>query len=555
MRRVAMSSLLFVFIHSIINTIKRFFKKPVNAVLAIFLLGFIGFSFFMPSINPDFAEENAPIWALKAGLFAYMAMVFFASIVQGFKNGASMFDMCDINLPFTAPIKQQSVLIYGMIKSLGRAALLCLFLVWQGYLFALFGIDWRGIIIIIALFIITTALCQFLQMAIYLLTFGRTKRKIAFGIGIAALYLPLVIKAIYEFTRGAELEIAAERVINSPYFNYAPILGWMSGAAADFAMELSFLPGVSGNIAEGLILTALLIIAFAGCTVYILRSKADFYEDAIVAGETRFALQRDIAEGNAQSIFAQANGKKNKPPKKLTKTGVNGFGASAIFYKQMRETFREKFFGLWGVGTLTQIGMVVGFTIALKSDEDPISPVAGLMLITVMMMFCQIFILSTGAGMRELYSHYIFIIPENPLKKLIWANVITLFKCSVEAVIIFTAAGIIYGASPLLTFTCAVAFICYVFYLIGLTYAFERIEIVSKALVLGLYFLSIMLVLAPGIIIGVAVGALAGMPVGVLVFAAYEILAGIGGFALAQGILHNMDMPQITAAGVSVKKE
>jgi hypothetical protein len=550
-----MNSLLFVFIHSVINTIKRFFKKPVNAVLAIFLLGFIGFSFFMPSFDPEFTEDTAPIWGLKAGLFVYMAMVFVASIAQGFKNGASMFDMCDINLPFTAPIKQQSVLIYGMIKSLGRAALLCLFLIWQGYLFALFGIDWRGIIIIITLFVITTALCQFLQMAIYLLTFGRKKRKIIFGIGIALLYIPLAAKAIYEFTRGAELQTAAERVINSPYFNYAPVLGWMSGAAADFGAELSFLPGVSGNIPEALILSALLIIAFAGTAVYILRSKADFYEDAIVAGETRFALQRDIAEGNANNIFAAQSGKKNKPPKKLTKTGVSGFGASTIFYKQMRETFREKFFGLWGVGTLAQIGVVVGFSIGVMNDEEPISPAGGLLLVTVMMMICQIFILSMGAGMRELYSHYIFMIPENPLKKLIWANVITLFKCAVEAVIIFAAAGIIYGGSPLLPITCAVAYICYVFYLIGLTYAFERIEIASKVFTLGLYFLSIAVVLAPGIIAAVIVGALAGLPVGLLVFAAYEILAGIGGFALAQGILHNMDMPQITAAGVSVKKD
>jgi hypothetical protein len=550
-----MSSLLFVYIHSLINTIKRFFKKPVNTVLAIFLLGFIGFSFFMPSLDPELSEETAPIWMLKAGLFVYMAMVFFASIAQGFKNGASMFDMCDINLPFTAPIKQQSVLIYGMIKSLGRAALLCLFLIWQGYLFALFGIDWRGIIIIIALFIITTALCQFLQMVIYLLTFGRKKRKIAFGIGIAMLFLPLVIKAIYEFTRGANLKIAAERVINSPYFNYAPVLGWMSGAAADFSMELSFLPDVSGNIPEGLILSALLLIAFAGSTVYIIRSKADFYEDAIIAGETRFAMQRDIAEGNAQSIFAQANGKKNKPPKKLTKTGVDGIGASAIFYKQMRETFREKFFGLWGVGTLTQIGMIVGLSIAITTDEDPISPVGGMFLITVMMMMCQIFILSTGGGMRELYSHYIYMIPENPLKKLIWANIGTIVKCAAEAAIIFTAAGVIYAAPPLLTLTCAVAYICYVFYLIGLTYAFERIEIASKAFTLGLYFLSIALVLSPGLIAAIIVGALAGFPVGVLIFAAWEILAGIGGFALAQGVLHNMDIPQITGAGVSVKKD
>jgi hypothetical protein len=548
-----MSSLFFIFIHSVQNTIKRFLRKPVNVILAVFLLGFIAFSMFAPRFDTDIIEDIAPIWAFKLGIFGYLALFFIASIAQGFKNGASMFDMCDINLVFTAPVKQQSVLIYGMIKSLWRALLICFFIIWQGYLFALFGIDFRGILITIALIVVVIALCQFLQMAIYLLTFGRKKRKIAIGIGVGALYLPLICKAIYEFTRGSDLSVAAEKTINSPFFDYSPILGWMSGAAAEFSKELSVLPDMSGNLVTGFVLLGLLLGAFAGCAAFIIRSKADFYEDAIVAGETRFAKQRDLAEGNINSIYNS----NNKPvPKKTGKTGVGGSGASALFHRQLRETFRGKFFGFFDASTITQVAMVIGFTIAVKSDDDgDLSPIAGMLLILALLSICQIFMLSLGPGMRELFSHYVYMIPESPFKKLIWANIASLAKAACEAVVIFVGVGIVFGAPVFLTATCFIAYVAYVFYLIGLTFAFERIEIGSKGLTLGLYFSAIFVILGPGIFAAAFIGSLFGAPLGLLALAGWEILAGVGLFALAQGVLHNMDIPQLTNAGISLKTD
>jgi hypothetical protein len=549
-----MSSLFFIFIHSVLNTVKRFLKKPVNLIMAIFLLGFIVLTMLAPSLDTDLAEDIQPMWIFKVGIFAYLAMFFIGSLAQGFKNGSSMFDMCDINLAFTAPIKQQSVLIYGMIKSLGRALLICVFIIWQGALFAIFGIDFRGILLTIALVVIVIALCQFLQMAIYLLTFGRKKRKIAIGIGVAALYLPLIGKAIYEFTTESDLSVAAERVVNSPFFDYSPILGWMSGAAAQFAKELSFVPNTSGNILQGFILLGLLLAAFAGCALFIIRSKADFYEDAIVAGETRFAKQRDIAEGNINSIYSTAN---KSVPKKLKKTGVSGFGASALFHRQMRETFRGKFFGFLDASTITQIAMVVGFTIAIKGggDDGGLSPIMDMLLILALLSVCQIFMLSLGSGMRELFSHYIYMIPESPFKKLVWANIASLFKAACEAVVIFVGVGIVFGAPVMVIVTCFIAYVAYVFYLIGLTFAFERIEVGSKGLALILYFSAVFTLLGPGIIAAALLGSLLGAPLGLLVLTGWEILAGVGLFALAQGVLHNMDIPQLTTAGISLKTE
>jgi hypothetical protein len=546
-----MNSLFFVYSRSIKNTLKEFLRKPINVIGAVFLIGFVVLSLLSPTFAPPSAEDIEPIWILKIALFAYAGMFFAASIFQGFKNGASLFDMCDINLVFTAPLRQRYVLGYGMLKSLGRALLLCFFIIWQGALFALFGVDWRGIIIILLLFVIVMILCQFLQMAVYLLTFGRKKRKIALGVTIGALYLPLIIKAVYEFLTEATPEIAAQNIVNSPFFDFSPVIGWMSGAAANFAAELSFLPEVSGNITTAVICLLLLLILLVAATVYLINSKADFYEDAIVAGETRFALQRDIAEGNIGGVYS--GGTKNAP-KKLKKTGVDGFGASAIFRRQLREIFRESPLGLWDLASVGQIAAVFGVGVALGNDGT-VTPPAKVIVILAMMAITQIFFISMGKGMRELFFHYIYMIPESPLKKLIWANAATLLKCTAEGVVVFAAIGIIFGAPLSLVLSAMLAYACYNFYLIGLNFAFERINIASHIMLIGIYFSAVIICLSPGITAAVLIGINAGFAPALLILSLWEVIAGFIFFALSAGVLNNMDIPQMQTAGMSIKKD
>jgi hypothetical protein len=468
-------------------------------------------------------------------------MMLAGSIVTGFKTGASMFEMSDINLTFTAPFPQQSVLIYGMLQSISKVLILCVLLVWQSAALAIFGVDFRGILVLIILTFVFTMLLQFIQMAIYLFTVGNKKRKILLGTLIGACFVPLFIKAIYEIAMAIQtgaFGVAAERVINSKIFDFTPVLGWLSGAAAEFSLELSFVDGYSGNLIYGGLLMLLLVGICVFCGVYIYKSKSDYYEDAIVAGETRFALQRDLAEGKATLATLGSNKKV-----KLKKTGVGGLGASAMFHRQMRTAFRESLFGIWSPATIMQIVSVVGFTVAILSGgEDELKPIV-LVFLLGMMMLWQVLLIGNGAGLLEQYMHYIFLIPESSIKKLIWSNIISIVQSGVTAAVIFIAVGVIVKASAGVVIACILTYVFFNFYLIGINYAFERLKIGSKGLLIFLYFTASIVFLIPGIVGAAFVGGITGITSGVAVLAGWEILAGFIFFLLAQGVLHDMDMP------------
>ena len=53
---------------------------------------------------------------------------------NGFINGASMFSMADVNLMFTAPLKEKSVLTFGLFQQLGKSLTLGLFILYQSSL-------------------------------------------------------------------------------------------------------------------------------------------------------------------------------------------------------------------------------------------------------------------------------------------------------------------------------------------------------------------------------------------------------------------------------------
>ncbi|MDR0947529.1 MAG: putative ABC exporter domain-containing protein [Ruminococcus sp.] len=546
-----MKSLFYIFIKTIKNFIKEFFKKPLNTIFFIFMIGLLILMMFLPKLDPTIAEDAQPVWILKAIMFAYSGIYLLGAFASGFKNGASMFEMSDINMVFTGPIISRHVLIYGMLKSVTNALLLCIMVIWQSVIFAMFGYDGRGIFITVLLFMFVMVICQFLQMVIYLLTFGRKKRRVAVGIIGGAMFIPLVIKAIYEFTTQIDFMVAAERTVNSPYFNYVPVIGWMSGASADFGMAMSTLPDRSGDIAQGFVLVGLLVLAIIACAVFIIRSKADFYEDAIIAGETRFAVQRDLAEGNVNNIYSpKAHSKK---PLKLKKTGVGGSGANAFLFRQLREAFRESFFGLWGGMNIFQICVMIGFGVGISlGGNDGIGELTGeefMLFILAMLSFTQIVMVSIGRGMRELLTHFIYMVPENPLKKIIWANMTTLIKTAVEAVLYFGIIGIAAKASIPLIIACILCYTAFTFYYVGLQMAFERIELASKGLMLGVFFLVFIAFMSPGAIAGIIVGIITNsIATGVFIISAWLIIAGFISFAIGKGVLHNMDIPtQISA--------
>ena len=69
----------------------------------------------------------------------------------------------------------------------------------------------------------------------------------------------------------------------------------------------------------------------------------------------------------------------------------------------------------------------------------------------------QLFTVALGRFNRELIKPYIYLIPEPPLKKLLYAIKESLLTDALEAVVLFLILGVIVGASPVETVCCMVA--------------------------------------------------------------------------------------------------
>jgi hypothetical protein len=162
-------------------------------------------------------------------------------------------------------------------------------------------------------------------------------------------------------------------------------------------------------------------------------------------------------------------------------------------------------------------------------------------------MWAQMFLIGMGRGLKELYMHYIYLIPKSSLSKIVWNSCETVFKVLVEAAVIFTVAGLIARAPALDIAGAFLAYVLYNFLLLGINYSSLRWAggTMNAGLSIVLYMLIVVVTLAPGIVAAVIAGSalpkhLSGL--GYFVLAAWELIAGFAFFALSNGILHKCDM-------------
>jgi hypothetical protein len=263
-----------------------------------------------------------------------------------------------------------------------------------------------------------------------------------------------------------------------------------------------------------------------------LLSNPDYYEDVLVATETAYEKNRAVAEGTLNPMGA------TKRHVKVTKTGIPGLGASAIFGRHYRESFRASRFGFL---TLPSVLVVAG-AIALAVLFGDIS------ILLYSLPWVQIVLIGTGRGLKDLYSHYIYMIPESSFKKIIWSNMEIVARTLIENVLMFGVAGLLLRADILHIADCIAVYTLFSYLLLGVNYLIMRFTgaDVSTGLLLFIYYLAVMLIIAPGVIaaiaVGVIVGGEGGYMLGLTILAAWELLAGTVCFALSKGVLHNCDM-------------
>lgn len=477
------SPLIYLLLTKLKNQIRSFFRSPGKIIYLVIILALIGVTLYggtSADRNPnrevrDFSQLSAIITVFYSIMFVLMAN-------KGFSSGASMFSMADVNMIFTGPFRQQKVLFYGLFQQLGTSLLLGLFILFQySWLHISYDITYGDLLLILLGYALTVFFAQIAAMVIYSFTSADDKRKNvvkgAYYTIIGAFLIYIAIKTIGD---QAQMLQKAVDVLGSTVVKLFPVSGWTSRTVSGLIL---------GNYSE-VILGLLLCSAFLFLLVCLITyGKQDYYEDVLKSSEIVQSAITARKEGRV--------GDASPRNVKVGKTGISkGLGANTIFYKHKLENRRSRVLILEPM-SLTFAVMTIIMAFFMKK--------AGISAVFVTATMLQFFAVALGRFNKELLKPYVYLIPEPPLKKMLYGLAEALPSAVTEAIVIFIPVAVILGMNPVETVLCILARITFAFLFTAVNVAVTRLwgGMASKSLVMLLYFALLAVMAAPGILLAI----------------------------------------------------
>ncbi|MDL2252598.1 putative ABC exporter domain-containing protein [Ruminococcaceae bacterium OttesenSCG-928-I18] len=528
-----MNSLVYLVLVSAKNSLKELLHKPGKLILYLLLAAIIIGLILLTLFTSEISTERLPLFWLQGIYFAFVVLFLVITIQKGLTSGDVIFDMSDVNLLFVSPVNPRAILLYGIIRLAKVSFWAGFFILFQSSSLSNFGVDFGGLLVLFFLFILSMVVQSILSLVIYSVTNGNPKRKLWVKVITVLVFVPMVAFFAVQFLQTQDPMAALAQTITSPFLCAVPIAGWTAASAIAL---------LGGHYLAGALWLGLLVLGGGVMVAYIMLSKVDYYEDVLVATETAFEKKRAAQEGDVNAASAS-------PAKvRVTKTGVGGFGASALFYKHLRETFRQNRFGFFGIYTLITFVCILAASLFMRGFIDVV-------VILQVLMWMQIFMIGNGRGLKELYVHYIYLIPESPFKKVLWSNLELVFKTLIESVLFLGIPGIILGGNFLVALASMATYTLFSLLLLGINYLSMRWTgaNISQGILLFFYFLAVVLLMLPGLVpalvVGFSVGGVVGTLLALAILSGWELLAALLCFALSKDVLHNCDMPSTKPTG------
>ena len=473
------------------NQIRSLVKNPARLVYAIVILALLVFVFL--SGQAGSSGGNGDRRELNAIITAYYLLIFLLGANTGFSTGASVFRMSDVNFLFPGPFSQQRVLFYGLFQQLGTSVLMGFFILFQyAWMHGSYGVTPGEILIILVGYGLVMFSAQLCAMFIYALTAAdRRRRAIARGIFVAipgAYALWLLYTVYMSGAGGVDVLPGLVSAADTLAVRLYPVAGWLGGAVG------GALTGDLGRLALGAGIWAVVMIA----GVVLLRAAVpDYYEDVLQSTESSYAQKEAAREGRVVET-APRNVKAGK-------TGLGGgLGASAFYYKHKLENRRSRRFLLSGMSLIFAVCTIVFAFFMGRVGDGGFWGVLGFSI------YMQIFTVALGRLVKELTKPYIYLVPEPPFRKLLWCMRESLGGFVVEAVLIFVPVGLILGLNPAEMAACVLMRLGYDYLFLAGNVAAERIfgHISTKALVFIFYFLLLIVMALPGIVLSIVLSVL-----------------------------------------------
>ncbi len=499
-----MGAIGFLYRRTLINRIKMALKKPVTYVYAVFILFYIAVvpvSFKV--LLEEFGGASPSGMAIALTLFGFWMLP--TNLISYAKRKGLTYRNPDVHFLFPSPISPKQVLLYAHLKTLLMGTIVNIFVAVFGAI--LFHVEpWK----VAVYFVFSMVIDNVLEGSVMMVVYGTEKvsdeqRKwiVRFAYGLLIAFLGL---GIYTYaTEGLSLESAAG-FLHSDMVQMVPITGWYIAAVHLIFMGPTVI-NVIGTVCFCVLAVVLLVVAVK------MKCTGLYYEDAIkFAEDYEEALQKSKENGSGVARI----GKKQKFNK--AKVEWKGTGAKALFYRQLLEYKKSRFF-IFDVSTLVSLIASI-FVVYIYISEGGFAEdekIIGEFILPGLAAYI-IFIFSTmnGKWAKELKSPYTYLIPDSAFKKLMYATGIQHVQSFINALLLMVPGTIVMKLSPV-TFVFSVIF--YVLLSANKLYALAVAEIVAGN-VLGVTGKQLLQLFIQGIAIGMGVlGAILGYSVGGLVLA------------------------------------
>lgn len=460
------------------NQLRELIRTPARLIATLLIAALFVTMFFS---SPSEDTSRMPLSYLTAGITALFAVMFFLIARNGLNAGASFYTMPDVSLLFSAPVSSRTILFYGLFKQLGTSLALGFVLIFQySWLHNLFGISLPDLIVILLGYAYTVFSAQLASMLIYSLTAGSDKKRGAarkiFG---AAAALAIAAAGIPALMQGGSILEGAVSAANGPFSLLILPAGWIS-AAVGLQFGGAPLMGIAG-LTLAVLLLALMVLLLA-------RVDADFYEDVLRATEVSHSAITAKKEGKVQDVLPQNV--------KVGKVGIGGkSGAIAFYYKHRLENRRARIFLMDGL-SLIMAAMTLAFGFFMRDS-------GGVLAAFAFACYLQLFTTASGRWVRELTLPYVYMVPQPAFRKLAAICLEQVRTAALEALIVMIPLGLICGASPAVIGAMVAARIGYSLFFIAGNLLIERVLgwLNSKTVILFLYFLIMIVLAIPGIIL------------------------------------------------------
>ncbi len=441
-----MSSFLYLYRKIIINRIKIALKKPVTYIFAAFVL------FYVVMIARSFGSliEEFNVGNSQSLAVILSALIFFllpSNLISYSRRKGLLFKKSDIHFMFPAPVSPKMVILFKGILNLFINLGLALFIGFMGAIYFQAGIG--RMILYVALYLLFE---NVLEASMMILCYGNERLPEGFFkvltvvcYGLMAVFV--LVAAYMLMQNGFSFDVIKE-YLGLPVIQLIPVVGW------NIAMiRLIFVgPTILNIVCTGLFCVSTLVL-FA--VAYMADCKGEYYEDAAKFADDYAKLKANKAKGIVGNPFSK------KQHFKAAEVVYKGSGAKAIFYRQLLEYKKSRFF-IFGFNTL--VSLIVGAGIAVVAVMTDMTAEAGVNRVFIIpgIMAYVIFIFSGYATKwsQELENPYTFLIPDRSIRKMWYATKMEHVRAVVDGILMAVPGAVVMKLTVLQTVLIILLYIC-----------------------------------------------------------------------------------------------